>query len=48
MLFVDVYIAPEVYKNETFDKSVDVYSFGVMLFEVYLTIHIEALSVRTK
>ncbi|XP_042061752.1 integrin-linked protein kinase 1-like [Salvia splendens] len=30
----NVYIAPEVYKNETFDKSVDVYSFGVMLFEM--------------
>lgn len=35
MLYVDVYLAPEVYNNEAFDRSVDVYSFGVMLFEVY-------------
>ncbi|XP_042008009.1 integrin-linked protein kinase 1-like [Salvia splendens] len=30
----NVYLAPEVYNNEAFDRSVDVYSFGVMLFEM--------------
>lgn len=30
----NVYMAPEMYKDETFDKSVDVYSFGVMLYEM--------------
>lgn len=31
---VDVYIAPEVYKNEPFDRSVDVFAFGLILYEV--------------
>ena len=30
----DCYIAPELYKNIIFDKSVDVHSFGVILYEV--------------
>lgn len=30
----NVYMAPEMYKDEEFDKSVDVYSFGVMLYEM--------------
>ncbi|CAH2063487.1 unnamed protein product [Thlaspi arvense] len=28
------YIAPEIYKDETFDKRVDVHSFGVILYEM--------------
>ncbi|GAA0146024.1 non-receptor serine/threonine protein kinase [Lithospermum erythrorhizon] len=28
------YIAPEIYKDEMFDRSVDVHSFGVMLYEM--------------
>ena len=31
---IDVYIAPEVYKNEPFDRSVDVFAFGLILYEV--------------
>lgn len=27
-------MAPEVYKDEIFDRSVDSYSFGVVLYEV--------------
>ena len=34
-LIVDLYVAPEVYKNVIFDRSVDAYSFGVMLYEVH-------------
>lgn len=30
----NVYMAPEMYNDEVFDKSVDVYSFGVMLYEM--------------
>lgn len=30
----NVYIAPEVYKDEIFDRSVDTYSFGIILFEM--------------
>jgi hypothetical protein len=32
--FADVYMAPEIYKDEIFDRSVDAYSFGVVLYEV--------------
>ncbi|URE27475.1 serine threonine protein kinase [Musa troglodytarum] len=28
------YVAPELYKNEIFDKSVDSFSFGLILYEV--------------
>jgi len=31
---IDVYIAPEVYKNEPFDRSADVFAFGLILYEV--------------
>ncbi|WOL00396.1 serine/threonine-protein kinase STY17 isoform X2 [Canna indica] len=31
---VSPYIAPELYKNETFDKSVDVFSFSLILYEM--------------
>lgn len=27
-------MAPEIYKDEVFDRSVDTYSFGVILYEV--------------
>lgn len=27
-------MAPEVYKDETFDRSVDAFSFGLILYEV--------------
>ena len=27
-------MAPEVYKDEIFDRSVDAYSFGLILYEV--------------
>ncbi|CAH8390230.1 unnamed protein product [Eruca vesicaria subsp. sativa] len=30
----NTYIAPELYKNIIFDKSVDVHSFGVILYEI--------------
>ena len=30
----DYYVAPEIYKNNIFDKRVDVHSFGVILYEV--------------
>ncbi|CAD6243652.1 unnamed protein product [Miscanthus lutarioriparius] len=30
----NVYIAPEVYKNEPFDRSVDVFAFGLILYEM--------------
>jgi serine/threonine protein kinase len=35
---VDLYIAPEIYKDELFDVGVDVYSFGLILYEVLLSI----------
>ncbi|KAL6527167.1 Integrin-linked protein kinase 1 [Orobanche gracilis] len=28
-----LYVAPEIYRDEVFDRSVDVHSFGVMLYE---------------
>ncbi|XP_022874935.1 integrin-linked protein kinase 1-like isoform X2 [Olea europaea var. sylvestris] len=28
------YVAPEIYKDEIFDRSVDVHSFGIMLYEM--------------
>ena len=31
---VDVYIAPEIYRDELFDRSVDSFSFGLILYEV--------------
>uniref|UniRef100_A0A7N0U7K2 non-specific serine/threonine protein kinase n=1 Tax=Kalanchoe fedtschenkoi TaxID=63787 RepID=A0A7N0U7K2_KALFE len=30
----NLYIAPEIYKGEAFDRSVDAYSFGLILFEM--------------
>ncbi|XP_047308776.1 integrin-linked protein kinase 1-like [Impatiens glandulifera] len=30
-----VYLAPEIFKGEKFDKSVDVYSFSIILYEVF-------------
>ncbi|CAI0396910.1 unnamed protein product [Linum tenue] len=30
----NVYMAPEVYRDEIFDRTVDAYSFGVMLYEM--------------
>ncbi|XVF37510.1 hypothetical protein REPUB_Repub20aG0015100 [Reevesia pubescens] len=30
----NLYVAPEVYKNVIFDRSVDAYSFGVILYEM--------------
>ncbi|KAK2990337.1 hypothetical protein RJ640_003609, partial [Escallonia rubra] len=29
-----LYVAPEIYKQEIFDRSVDVYSFGLILYEM--------------
>lgn len=31
---VDVYMAPEIYGDELFDRSVDIFSFGLILYEV--------------
>lgn len=31
---VGLYIAPEFYKNEIFDRSVDAFSFSLILYEV--------------
>ncbi|KAJ8639319.1 hypothetical protein MRB53_016013 [Persea americana] len=31
---VDLYVAPEVYKEEIFDKSVDAFSFALVLYEM--------------
>lgn len=27
-------MAPEIYKDDTFDRSVDAYSFGLIVYEV--------------
>nr|XP_009794918.1 PREDICTED: serine/threonine-protein kinase HT1-like [Nicotiana sylvestris] len=34
LLLVGPYTAPEIYKDEIFDRSVDVYAFGVLLYEM--------------
>ncbi|GJN21544.1 hypothetical protein PR202_gb09029 [Eleusine coracana subsp. coracana] len=34
LFFGCVYIAPEMYRNEPFDRSVDVFAFGLILYEV--------------
>lgn len=31
---IDLYVAPEVYKDEIFDKSIDIFSFALVLYEV--------------
>ncbi|KAL1327948.1 hypothetical protein AAHE18_13G339800 [Arachis hypogaea] len=31
---LSVYLAPEIYKDEVFDRSVDAYSFGLILYEI--------------
>jgi len=33
-----VYTAPEIYRNEPFDRSVDVFAFGLILYEVHKSI----------
>ena len=35
-----VYTAPEMYRNGTFDRSVDVFAFGLILYEVCKSIHL--------
>ena len=35
---VDVYTAPEIYRHEPFDRSVDVFAFGLILYEVHKSI----------
>lgn len=37
LLCLDLYIAPEVYRDEIFDRSVDTFSFGLILYEVCLS-----------
>ncbi|KQK00273.1 integrin-linked protein kinase 1 [Brachypodium distachyon] len=32
--FDSVYVAPEIYRNETFDRSVDTFAFGLILYEM--------------
>lgn len=36
-MIVDLYMAPEVYKDDLFDRSVDAYSFGLILYEVFFS-----------
>lgn len=31
---LSLYMAPEIYKNEIFDKKVDAFSFGLILYEM--------------
>ncbi|WVZ25347.1 hypothetical protein V8G54_003891, partial [Vigna mungo] len=31
-----LYVAPEIYKDEVFDRSVDAYSFGLIIYETFL------------
>lgn len=33
----DLYVAPEIYKDEIFDRSVDAFSFGLIVYEVQVT-----------
>lgn len=35
-VIIGVYTAPELYRDEIFDKSVDAFSFAVILYEVYI------------
>jgi serine/threonine protein kinase len=32
----DEYMAPEVYRKEQFDKNIDTFAFGLIVYEVYL------------
>ncbi|KAL6899617.1 hypothetical protein ACP4OV_006275 [Aristida adscensionis] len=32
--FESLYVAPEIYRNEPFDRSVDVFAFGLILYEM--------------
>lgn len=34
MTFSDRYMAPEVYRRESYGKSVDVFSFALLVYEV--------------
>ncbi|XP_061365712.1 integrin-linked protein kinase 1-like [Gastrolobium bilobum] len=34
-----LYVAPEIYKDEVFDRSVDAYSFGLVVYEMIEGIH---------
>lgn len=43
--FVDIYGAPEIYKDEIFDRTVDAYSFGIILYEVHFFFFIYFLSI---
>ena len=36
MTFSDRYMAPEVYRRESYGKSIDVFSFAVIVHEVKL------------
>nr|GEV85746.1 serine/threonine-protein kinase HT1-like isoform X1 [Tanacetum cinerariifolium] len=42
----NLYIAPEIYKDELFDRGVDVYSFGIILYEQTKDIEINIHFVR--
>lgn len=33
-LFVGLYVAPEIYNGDVFDRSVDAYAFGLVVYEV--------------
>ncbi|GAB2265467.1 Integrin-linked protein kinase 1, partial [Dionaea muscipula] len=37
--FPSIYMAPEVHRDEIFDKSVDVFSFGIILYELIEGVH---------
>lgn len=37
---VGLYVAPEIYRDEIFDRSVDAYSFGLILYEVRTSLSI--------
>lgn len=34
---IDLYVAPEIYKDDIFDRSVDAFSFGLIVYEVQVT-----------